>query len=65
MDLHYQNVQFPHTISTTMIKTIIEKKISEYCYCALRFADKERIHTVFQNVYKLYKRYDFSLNAKQ
>jgi len=45
-------------------KSIIENKIAEYCYCAIRFADKERIHTVFQDVYKLYKQYNFSLHAK-
>lgn len=44
-------------------KLIIENKIAEYCYCAMRYADKEKIHMVFQYLYQLHKENDFMLTA--
>ena len=44
-------------------KSIIENKITTYCYYAIRYADKENIHTTFQKVYTLYQQYKFDLNV--
>ena len=64
IQLRFKEFLEAHSAFSGKNKSIIENRIAEYCYCAIRFAEKERIHTVFQNVYKLYKQYDFSLNAK-